>query len=72
MCAMSKPAAVFLALVSGVVTLYLGVMGLLSGRWGSAPADLAMARGIWIAFGAGAIITACAAVEASLRQASDT
>jgi uncharacterized membrane protein YidH (DUF202 family) len=68
---MSKSSAVFLALMSSLITVYLGAVAFFSDSWRSTEGDSSLVHAFWIAFGVGVIVTGCAILEASLRKASN-
>jgi zinc transporter ZupT len=61
---MTKPAAVFLAVTSGFVALYLAFAAWYLMESATSPVDDALVRGVWVAFGAVAIICLCFIFEA--------
>ena len=69
---MPKPVAVFVSVTAGLVALYLAVVAFALGKNASSSMDDAVVRGVWVAFGAMAIVAACAAFEAlSVRVTAD-
>jgi Na+-driven multidrug efflux pump len=72
MCRMPKPVAVFVSVTAGLVALFLAVVAMALGKNTSSSVDNAVVTGVWVAFGAVAIVAACAAFEAlSARVATD-
>jgi len=61
---MNKPAAVFLAVTSGLVAVYLVIMGWYLTDSATKSADDLLAKGVWVAFGAVTIVFLCATFEA--------
>jgi len=60
---MTKPAALFLAVTSGLVAVYLLLAALFLKEGATTPADDALINGLWVAFGAAAIVLLCATFE---------
>jgi multidrug transporter EmrE-like cation transporter len=70
---MTKSAATFLSVTTGIVAVYLAVVPFALGNNASTAVDLAVVRAVWVTFGVFAIVAACFTFEAlSEKTASKT